>query len=90
MTVRFEGEGIIVASLMRVCAFSNYPLLTRSNVWCRGDVNELDSTVVHKDLTVREADGWQTLTEQEDGFYDRALPGAMETPRGVSDPHQDF
>lgn len=86
MTVHVEDEGLL-ASLIHVCAFafSNYLLLTRPNVWCWGDVDELDSTVSHKDLTVREADRWQTLTEPEIWFYDRTLSGAMETLGGVSD-----
>lgn len=47
-------------------------------------------TVAHEDLTVREVDWWQTLTEQEDWFHDRALSGAMETAVSMSGPCQDF
>lgn len=80
MTVLFEDERIF-ASFIYVCAFafSNCLLLTRPNVWCWGDVDKLDSTVPHKDLTVREADWWQTLTEHKVWFYDGTLSGAMET-----------
>lgn len=64
----FKGEGIRFVSLTHVCAFSSCLLLARPNVWCWGDINELDLTVAHEDLTVREVDWWQTLTEQEDWF----------------------
>ena len=86
----FKGEGIRVVSIIHVCAFSNRLLLARPNVWCWGDVHELDLTIAHKDLTVREVGWWQTLAEQEDWFHDRALSGAMETALSVSDPCQDF
>lgn len=86
MTVLFKDEEIL-ASFIYICAFalSNCLLLIRHNVWCWGDVDELDSTLSHKALIVREADRWQTLTEHEVWFYDRTLSGAMETLGGVSD-----
>lgn len=45
---------MIFASLIQyVCAFSNCLPYIRPNVWCWGDVGELDATAAHKDLTVQ-------------------------------------